>query len=80
MLNQLLALLDDGHTYTQQELAVRLDVTPDSVAASMDYLARLGLLRRVSCASGGCGGSCKSCGGGCATGNAPAMWEKVSHP
>lgn len=82
MLTKLLAILDEGRAYSQQELAECLGVPPGSVAAQMEYLERLGLLRRIN-NSCGWGSGCKSCGSNCdagchSSGVTPlAMWELV---
>lgn len=82
MLTNLLALLDEGHAFSQTELAQRLGTGEDSVKAQMEYLERRGLLRRIDSGSGceGCGGGCGNSCGGCAKDapRGPAMWEKVS--
>lgn len=77
MLTKLLALLDEGRVYSQQELAETLGVSLETVMAQMEYLERLGMLHRVEI--GGCAGGCKGCSSGCEqrSVDAPAMWEKV---
>lgn len=79
-MTQLLDLLDEGHAFSLTELAQRLQTNEDTVKAQMEYLERLGLLRKVNAEFG-----CKDCSGGCGCGSCgekaprgPAMWEKVS--
>lgn len=80
MLTQLLTLLDEGHAFSQIELAERLHTGEESIRAQMEYLERMGLLRRVYSSSGceGCGGKCDSGTCGHSAPHAPVMWEKVS--
>lgn len=47
MLTQLLALLDGGYTFSIGDLAQRLGIGEDAVKAQMEYLERLGMLRRL---------------------------------
>ena len=81
MLTQLLALLDEGHAFSLGELAQRLEVGEDLVKAQMEYLERLGMLRRINL-GGGCKGCPGHCGGGCSRCETMppglAMWERVS--
>lgn len=82
MLSELLALLDQGRAFSQLELAESLGTSQEAVKAQMEYLERLGLLRRVV-SSSGCGGCSGSCGsGGCHSCShhspqGPPMWEKA---
>lgn len=78
MLTKLLALLDEGRAYSRQELAEKLGVNVETVAAQMEYLERLQLLRRVNM-NGGCAQGCKGCTAGCDKNPVMpvAMWEKV---
>ncbi|MDL2288549.1 hypothetical protein LJC32_04120 [Oscillospiraceae bacterium OttesenSCG-928-F05] len=82
MLMKLLTLLDEGCAFSQIELAERLGTGEDSVKAQMEYLERVGMLRRIDSGSGceSCGGSCGNSCGGCGQGalHGPAMWEKIS--
>lgn len=78
MLTQLLAFLDEGDVLSITELAQRLKTSEDTVKAQMEYLERLGMLRRITS-----GGSCSACSAGCSgcrqnSARCPAMWEKVS--
>ncbi len=82
MLSALLALLEDGNTYSQDDLALRLGINTDTVNAKIEYLARTGYLKRVSMGEGCQSGSCKNCGMKCKCGGAdfiigPAMWERA---
>jgi DNA-binding Lrp family transcriptional regulator len=77
MLRELLALLREGKTISQYDLAERLNTTPQAIAARLDFLYHAGYLRKV-CAVQGCDKQCA----GCPTGNVeplnvPAIWEAV---
>jgi len=77
IVEKLLSLLDAGRALSQSDLAEALGVSAGMVSAQIEYLERLGLLRRVGydCA---CGGGCSGCGSGCQSGLAPsAMWERA---
>lgn len=65
MLTQLLALLNEGNALSITELAQRLKISEGAVRAQMEYLERLGMLRRVSVEGGcsSCSGSCRGCRG-----------------
>jgi DNA-binding Lrp family transcriptional regulator len=77
MLRELLALLLEGNTLSQYDLAERLNTTPEAITARLDFLHRAGYLRKA-CAVKDCGKKC----GGCPIANAaplnsPALWEAV---
>jgi predicted ArsR family transcriptional regulator len=83
MLRELLALLSEGNTLSQHELAERLGTTPEAMAARLDFLHRAGYLRKVCAvdavdAAAGCGKKCAACPlGNAAPRNAPVIWEAV---
>ncbi|MDR1605240.1 MAG: winged helix-turn-helix domain-containing protein [Gracilibacteraceae bacterium] len=63
MLQELLALLAEGKTLSQYDLAERLGATPEAIAARLDFLRRAGYLRSA-CATGAaedCGKKCAGC-------------------
>jgi hypothetical protein len=77
MMRELFALLSDGKTLSQYDLAERLGATPEAIAARLDFLRRAGYLRNA-CAAGaadtakGCGKKCAACPlGSAAPENAP---------
>jgi DNA-binding Lrp family transcriptional regulator len=77
MLRELLALLSEGNTLSQFDLAERLNMTPEAIAARLDFLHRSGLLRKT-CAVKDCGKHCAGCSIGSAVpGNVPVLWEAV---
>jgi DNA-binding Lrp family transcriptional regulator len=77
MLRELLALLREGKTLSQYDLAERLNTTPQAIAARLDFLHRAGYLRKV-CVVKNCGKQCAGCPIGSAVpGNVPAVWEAV---
>jgi DNA-binding Lrp family transcriptional regulator len=77
MLREILASLSEGKTFSQYDLAERLHITPEAVAARLDFLHRGGYLRKA-CAAGDCGKKCAACPiGNAAPGNVSAVWEAV---
>ncbi|MGI6257771.1 MAG: FeoC-like transcriptional regulator [Anaerovoracaceae bacterium] len=58
MIKSMLRLLENGETYTTNELARKLDLSLETVHAIVDYLDRTGLLIRIK--AEGCQ-SCKGC-------------------
>ncbi len=82
MLASLLALLEEGNTYSQYDLALQLGVNADTVGAQIEYLARTGYLRRASMGEVCQSGTCQSCGMRCKCGRAdfitgPVMWRRA---
>lgn len=71
MLERLLAEIRAGGTLEVGALAERLDATPELVAAMLDHLERLGLLRPYE----GCASVCEGCSlrGACAAGEVARM-------
>jgi hypothetical protein len=63
MLEQLLALLRAGTAQHIDQLALRLETTPQLVFAMLDELTRLGYLEPLA---GNCVRSCGGCGAICA--------------
>ena len=77
-MEKLLSLLDEGRALSQRELAEKLNISVDMLGAQIEYLERLGILRRIghNCE---CGNGCKGCASKCHdSGISPlVMWEKV---
>jgi DNA-binding Lrp family transcriptional regulator len=77
MLRELLALLSEGNTLSQYNLAERLHATPEAIAARLDFLHRSGYLRKA-CAVKNCGKKCAGCPiANAAPLNSPVLWEAV---
>lgn len=77
MLHEMLALLDDGVAYSQDDLARLTGTSRETVEAGIAYLAHAGYLKPVAVQSG-CGGSCKGCPGCGASGaGMPPCWERT---
>lgn len=78
-MTRLLELMKDGRAWSIEALAEKLDTTEEDVRRQMDYLERLGFLRRV----GGCGHNCKGCSAHCGAGiglsGMPVFWEVANH-
>ena len=77
-MKKLLSLMDKGQALSQHELAEMLNISTETLGAQIEYLERMGLLRRVfnNCE---CGGGCKGCSSKCHDSgiSLPVMWEKV---
>jgi biotin operon repressor len=74
---EILALLSEGKTLSQYDLAKRLNTTTKTVAAHIDFLHRTGYLRKV-CTVKNCGKQCAGCRiANAALGDAPVVWEMV---
>lgn len=76
MLTEILNRLNEGRAYSTAELAMMIDISPDVLAAELDYLRQIGAIRTIGenihchgCTS--CGGSC-----GCQETTGITMWEK----
>ena len=77
MLRELLALLREGKTLSQYDLAERLHTTPQAIAARLDFLNHAGYLRKASAVKN-CGKQCAGCPiMNAAPLNIPVMWEAV---
>lgn len=77
MLQALLALLDNGKTYSQADLARILDTTTENIDSWMAYLEKTGHLKRIEASS--CSGSCSGCNAHCDAGSkkpSVVFWEK----
>ncbi len=78
-MEELLALLRDGHSRSPEMLAAELGTSPEDVRRKMEFLERAGMIRRIKSCSGcpsGCSG--KSCAGCLPDGgfqNMGTMWE-----
>lgn len=74
-MTELLNLLRDGRAWSVEDLAQRLNQTPEQIVRQMEFLERTGYLRRV----GGCGHDCKGCSAHCGEGaglaGMPVFWE-----
>lgn len=84
VLTVLLELLKDGRSRTVEMLAEELDTTADDIRRQLEYLERIGAVRKVAFPSGKSCGSCSGCdgGGGCkgcmpdnAEANMDDIWE-----
>jgi DNA-binding Lrp family transcriptional regulator len=60
MLSEILASLSEGKTLSQYELAERLNTTPEIIADRVDFLQRVGYLRKA-CLVKNCGKKCARC-------------------
>ena len=61
-MNELLELLKDGNSRTVDILAAELGTTPDDISRQLEYLERIGVIRKVSFSQQKtCGGSCSGC-------------------
>jgi DNA-binding Lrp family transcriptional regulator len=76
MLRELLALLSEGNTLSQYDIAERLHTTPEAIAARLDFLHRGGYLRKV-CAVNDCGKKCAGCPLSGTPQNGAILWEAV---
>ena len=72
-MKELLDLMRDGRTWSLEDLAQRLNTSPEQIKRQMEFLEQMGYLRRV----GGCGHDCKGCSAHCGAGLAgmPVFWE-----
>lgn len=73
MLSRLLELLKAGGTHRIEDLARRLETTPELVEMMLEDLARMGYLKL---AGGECAGKCATCplAGTCAAGTKGRIW------
>ena len=82
-MKRLLELLKDGNSRTIEQLAAELATTPTDITRQLEYLERIGMIRRVSfSAHKSCGGNCdpahcKGCIPKNAAMNMGEMWEVV---
>ncbi|MDR3114523.1 MAG: FeoC-like transcriptional regulator [Treponema sp.] len=60
MMRELLALLREGKTFSQYDLAQRLNTTPQAIAARLDFLHHAGYLRNIRAVKD-CGKQCAGC-------------------
>ena len=73
MLERILTEIDRGGTLDTTSLAARLDTSPQLVAAMLEHLERIGLIRSyVNCADG-CGGC--SLRGNCQAPGDVRLWQ-----
>ncbi len=69
-MERLLELLKDGRSRTVEMLAMELNTGVEEIRRDIDFLERMGMIKRVALsASNNCGHSCSSCSG-CGTGKA----------
>lgn len=76
-MTELLELMRDGRAWSVEDLARRLNATPEQVRRQMEFLERMGYLRRVT----GCGHDCKGCSAHCGSGGLsgmPVFWEVIN--
>ncbi len=85
-MRELLELLRDGNSRTIEQLAAELHTTSEDIGRQLDFLERVGAIRKVSfSAQKSCGGSCSGCSAaeckGCmpenASQNMGEVWEVV---
>lgn len=62
MLSQILNLLRTGQSYSVQQLAEHLNTTSEIIQSSIEYLERLGYIRKAVIAST-CSKGCRNCHG-----------------
>jgi DNA-binding Lrp family transcriptional regulator len=74
MLQELVALLREGKTFSQYDLAERLNTTPELIAARLDFLDRTGILRKI-CVVRDCGTKCAGCASEKMPHNGAVLWE-----
>ena len=76
-MEKILRLLDEGRALSQRELAEKLNTSVETLGAQIEYLERLGFLRRIGhiCE---CSGGCKGCASKCHDSDIspPVMWER----
>ena len=88
-MQKLIELLKDGKSRTKEMLSEELGITSEQLDRDMDYLERMGIIRRTgyaeaqghNCATcGGCqdGQKCKSCAPEGGFKNMGLMWEVIS--
>ncbi|MCR4648371.1 MAG: hypothetical protein K5776_04755 [Lachnospiraceae bacterium] len=88
-MQRLLELLKDGKSRTKEMLSEELGITSEQLDRDMDYLERMGVIRRTGYAEaqghdcstcGGCrdGQKCKSCAPEGGFKNMGLMWEVIS--
>ena len=90
-MEKLLQLLKDGRSRSIEMLAAEMDTSPAVIKRDMEFLARMGMIRKIDFAEadgmksacsecGGCGGKkkCASCTPGGGFENMGVMWEVVS--
>ena len=88
-MQKLIELLRDGKSRTKEMLSEELGITSEQLDRDMDYLERMGIIRRTgyaeaqghNCATcGGCqdGQKCKSCAPEGGFKNMGLMWEVIS--
>lgn len=79
MLIQLLDLLQNGQTYSVQDIAELMKKDADIVQAELEYLERQGYIRKVS-PRVDCSRNCNGCHG-CdqPTATSMKMWEVIRH-
>lgn len=74
----LLELMQDGQAWSIEELACRLNTTPDDIKRQMEFLEHAGFLHRTaSCSPQSCQGCSSHCSGTMGLTGAPIFWELV---
>ncbi|MBP5609283.1 MAG: hypothetical protein J6X66_13585 [Lachnospiraceae bacterium] len=69
-MEKLLELLKDGRSRTIEMLAIEMNTGVEEVKRDIEFLERMGMIKRVGFSvSNNCGHSCNSCSG-CGTGKA----------
>ncbi len=77
MLSRILNLMKSGTSYSVQQLAEHLHTTPEIIQSSIEYLERLGYIKKIKVLPT-CSQSCKNCHGCAQTlSKMPGMWECI---
>ena len=63
IMGELLELLKDGHARTVELLASELNTDVDDIERKLEYLERVGAIKRIVFCAGKCG-SCSGCSAG----------------
>ena len=71
-MQRLLALLKDGHSRTLEMLAAELETSTDDVERQLEYLERIGAIKKVPSLSEVKGSGCAGCAGCNAGDGSPA--------
>ena len=59
----LLSKIKNGEARSTAMLAEEMNTTPEDVTRTLEYLERIGVLRKTELGKFECGGSCSSCSG-----------------
>lgn len=73
----LLARLKGGNARSVELLAEELNTSPDDIKRQMEYLERMGYLRKVIACGQDCTGCAGNCGSAGSLSGAPVFWEII---